>query len=71
MCGKKFSIYGVNIPRKCIESRHFYSCPSPQLKTPSRKKLLSSCFPQDERGVGNCDLLYQNSIRKYEDDLEH
>ena len=24
-----------------------------------------------ERGGGNYDLLYQNSIRKYEDDLEH
>ena len=36
MCGKKFSIYGVHIPRKCIESMHFYSCPSPPLKTPGR-----------------------------------
>ena len=26
---------------------------------------------QDERGGGNYNLLYQNSIRKYEDDLEH
>ena len=33
MCGK---IYGVHIPRKCIESMHFYSCPSPPLKTPGR-----------------------------------
>ena len=24
-----------------------------------------------ERGEGNYDLLYQNSIRKWEDDLEH
>ena len=36
MCGKNFSIYGVHIPRKCIESMHFYSCPSPPLKTPGR-----------------------------------
>ena len=30
-------------------------------------------FPpsQDERHGEKCDLLYQNSIRKYEDDLEH
>ena len=35
MVGKKFQIYGVNIPRKCIESRHFYPCPNQ-----SRGKLL-------------------------------
>ena len=29
------------------------------------------CFPQDEGGGENYDLLYQNSIRKYKDDLEH
>ena len=34
MRGKKFSIYGVHIPRKCIESMHFHSCPSPPFKTP-------------------------------------
>ena len=36
MCRKNFSIYGVHIPRKCIESMYFYSCPSPPLKTPGR-----------------------------------
>ena len=36
MCGKKFSIYGVHIPRKCIESMHFHSCPSSSLKSPGR-----------------------------------
>ena len=29
MCGENFQIYGVHIPRKCIDSRRFYSCPSP------------------------------------------
>ena len=33
--------------------------------------FLKICFPQDERGGKNNDLLYQNSIRKYEDDLEY
>ena len=28
-------------------------------------------FPQDKIDGGNCDVLYQNSIKKYEDDLEH
>ena len=70
MCGTFFSIYGVHSPRKCIKSMHFYSCLSLSLKTPGRI-FLKICFPQDERGEGNYDLLYQNSIRKYEDDLEH
>ena len=30
--GTNFQIYGIHIPRKCTDSRHFYSCPSP-LKT--------------------------------------
>ena len=33
---EKLLIYGVHIPRKCIESMHFYSCPSPPLKPPVR-----------------------------------
>ena len=36
MCGKKFSIYGINIPRKSIEYMHFQSRPSVPLKTPGR-----------------------------------
>ena len=39
-------------------------------------ELQEECFenlspPTAERGGENYDLLYQNSIRKYEDDLEH
>ena len=37
----------------------------------SRWNFLKIYFPQDKRGGGNYYLLYQNSIRKYEDDLEH
>ena len=69
MCGKNFSIYGAHIPTKCIEFMHFCSCPSSPIKT--RQDFLKFCFPQDERGGENYDFLYQNSIRKYEDDLEH
>ena len=32
MCGKNFQIYGVDIYRKCIESRQFYSFISSPLK---------------------------------------
>ena len=39
MCGKHFSIYGFHIPNKCIESMHYYSYPSPPLKTPCRMFL--------------------------------
>ena len=82
MCGKNFQIYGVRIPRKYIDSRHFYSCPSP-LKTRSqflvsqftnspRQHSFENLFPPTaERGGGNYDLHYQNLVRKYEDDLEH
>ena len=27
LCRKNFEIYGVHIPRKCIDLRHFYACP--------------------------------------------
>ena len=37
----------------------------------STQNFLKICFRQAERGGENYDLLYQNSIRKYEDDLEH
>ena len=87
MCRENFQIYGVHILRKCIDSRHFYSCPSP-LKTrpkfmsshPRQKEIAHSprqhsfenLFPPTaERGGGSYDLLYENSVRKYEDDLEH
>ena len=36
MCEKHFLIYVVHILGKCVESMHFYSCPSPSLKTPGR-----------------------------------
>ena len=45
MCGKNLQIYGVHIPRKRIDSRHFYSCPSAYKTLP---KFLSSCPRQKE-----------------------
>ena len=86
MYGKNIQIYGVHIPRKCIDSRHFYSCPSPLKITPNlssrpkQKEITHSprlhsfkyLFPpMAERGGGSYDLLSQNSVRKYKDDLEH
>ena len=37
----------------------------------SRQNFLKICFPPTERGEGNYDLVNQNSVRKYEDDLEN
>ena len=79
MCGKNFLIYGVHVLRKCIDSRHFYSCPSPPLSRPGQTEITHSLrqhsfkylfLPTAERGEGNYDLLYQNSVRKNEDELE-
>ena len=39
--------------------------------TPTPVPHSKNGFPQDERVEENYDLLYQNSIRKYEDDLEY
>ena len=66
MCGKNFQIYGVHIPRKCIDSRHFYSCPSP-LKTRPQVLVITPyaegnyalpgsifskiCFSRQQKGV--------------------
>ena len=63
ICRKNFQIYGVHIPRKCIDLRHFYSCPSPlktscphalgrrKLLIPPGSILLKICFPQQQKGV--------------------
>ena len=62
-------MYGVHIPRKCIGSRHFYSCPRSPLRTPGR---IENLFPPTaKRGGESHDLLYQNSITNYEDGLEY
>ena len=50
MCGENVSIYGIHIPRKCIESMHFYSCPSPLLKTRGRSFWKS--FSPERKGWG-------------------
>ena len=70
MCGKNFSIYGVYIPRKCIECIIFTHAPIPHLKL--QVDFFENLFPhKTDRVGGSYDLLYQNSIIKYEDDLEH
>ena len=55
--------------RECIESVHFTH--ASVAHSNSRQNFLKICFPKDKTGGGNYDLLYQSSVRKYEDDLEH
>ena len=73
MCGKKFQIDGVYIPRKCIDSKNFYSfliTPWAEGNYPfPRHCCFENLFlPAAGRGGGNFDMLYQNSTKKYEDD---
>ena len=43
-----------------------------EITTSRRQYSFENLFPPTaERGGGNYDLLYQNSVSKYEDDLEH
>ena len=61
ICGQNFQIYGVHIPRKWIDSRHFYSCPSPVKTCPQILVIAPQaegnysfpqavCFPQQQKG---------------------
>ena len=57
-------------------SPKFLSCPPRQKEITyfPRQHSFENLFPPTaEKGGGNgyYDLLYQNSVRKYEDDLEH
>ena len=54
--GKTFKIYCVRIPRKCIESRHFYSYPLPTQN--SRQNFLKICFPQQKKGMEKTTLCF-------------
>ena len=81
MCGENFYIHGSQIPRKCIDLRHFCLFPTQSLPSSfchqalgSRKLLVTQAafFRESaERGGENYDLLDQNFFRKYEADLEH
>ena len=68
MCGENVSIYGAHIPRNALNLCSFTHAPVPHSKL-QVEYILKICFPQNRRGEGKYDLLYQNSFRKYEDDL--
>ena len=68
MCGENVSIYGAHIPRNALNLCSFTHASVLHSKL-QVEYILKICCPQDRRGGGRYDLLYQNSIRKYEDDL--
>ena len=59
-------------PHSKLAPKFFSSRPRQKEITHSRMQhSFENLFPPTaERGGGNYDLLYQNSVRKYEDDLE-
>ena len=59
MWRKSFQIDGVRITSKCIESRHFYSCPRCPPKTPGRI-FCEYVFPSAEWDGEIYDLHYEN-----------
>ena len=87
MCGKNFQIYGVTFLENALIRGIFTHVPPHSKLTPKflsshpRQKEIShspkqhsfeNMFPPTvERGGGNYDFLYQNSVRKYENDLQH
>ena len=60
-------------PYSKLTPKFLSSCPRQKEITHSpRQHSFENLFPlKAERGRGNYDLLYQNSVRKDEDDWEH
>ena len=87
MCGKNFQIMEFTFlenvlirgifthvsPQSKLALKFLSSSPRQTLIThsPGQHSFENLFPPTAERGGGNYDLLYQNSVRKYEDDLEH
>ena len=66
-------IFAHALPDSKLAFNFLSSLPRQKETTDSpRQHSFNNLFPPTvERGRGNTDLLYQNSVRKYEDDLEH
>ena len=87
MCGKNVQIYKFTFlenalvrdifthasPHSILASKFLLSRPrQTEIIHSPRQHSFENLFPQTaKRGGGNYNLLYQNSVRKYEDDLEH
>ena len=66
------SIFTLAPPHSKLGIKFLSSHPRQKKIThPPRQHSFENLFPPTpERGGGNYNLLYQNSVRKYEDDLE-
>ena len=67
--GKIFQFMVFTFLENALSLCVFTHGPVPHSKL--QAEFLKISFPQDGRGAENYDLLYQNSIRKHKDDLEH
>ena len=69
MCGKIFWFIVFTFQENALNLCICTLAPVPHSKL--EVEVFENLFPQDERGGGNYDLLNENSIRKYEDELKH
>ena len=68
--GKIFKFMVIAFLENALNLGIFTHAPLPQSNL--QAEFFENLFPPTvEKGGENYDLLYQNSIRKYEDDLEH
>ena len=68
--GKNFKFMVFTFLENALNLSIFTHAPVPHSKLPA--EFFENLFsPTTETGRENYDLLYQNPIRKYEDDLEH
>ena len=73
MCGKIFKFMEFTfLDNPLVQGIFTHAPPHTKITHSPRSYFFDNLFPPTaEKGVGNYDLLYQNSVRKYEDDLEH
>ena len=67
--GKIFQFMAFTFLENALNLYIFTHAPVPHSKL--QVEFFENLFPPRQKGGGNYDLLYQNSIRKYEYDLEH
>ena len=62
MCGKKFSIYGVHFPPKCVACTFFTDAPVPHLKL--QVEFFKNFFPQKTEKAMICSIKIQSKNMK-------
>ena len=67
--GKSFQLMVFTFLENALNMCIFTHALVPHLKL--QAGVFENLFPPRQKGWGNYDLLYQNSVQKYEDDLEN